>query len=73
MRRILALALFTLVALAPTAGAQAPASSPSQADPAEEVRQMQKRFADAISAATPRRSRRSGPMTTRSRTAPGSS
>ena len=48
MRRILAFALFTLVALAPTARAQAPTSSPSQADPAEEVKQMQKRFADAI-------------------------
>ena len=48
MRRILARALFTLVALAPTARAQAPTSSPSQGDPAQEVRQMQKRFADAI-------------------------
>ena len=51
MRRIVTLSLLTLVlsvALAPTARSQAPTSRPAQADPAEEVRQMQKRFADAI-------------------------
>jgi ketosteroid isomerase-like protein len=51
MRRILALslfALFTFVALTPNVWAQAPTSKPAQGDPAEEVMQMQKRFADAI-------------------------
>ena len=48
MRRTIALSLFTLVALTPTVRSQAPASKPTQGDPAEEVRQMQKRYADAI-------------------------
>jgi ketosteroid isomerase-like protein len=46
MRRIVALSLFTLASLASTVQSQAPAPS----DPAEEVRQMQKRYADAIQA-----------------------
>jgi ketosteroid isomerase-like protein len=48
MKRMLALSLLTLAALAPNAQSQAPASRAAQANPADEVRQMQNRYADAI-------------------------
>lgn len=48
--RLIMLSLFTLIAWAPIAQPQAAGSRPVQGDPAAEVRQMQKQFADAIQA-----------------------
>jgi len=48
MARTIALSLFALLALSPTVRSQAPTSEPARGDPAEDVRQMQKRYADAI-------------------------
>ena len=59
--------------MAKAARGQAPNSSHPQADPAEEVRQMQKRFADAIQRSDTAALAKIWRMITRSRTAPGSS